>query len=134
MHQAAIGIDGLLSVLDDNAWNAPAGGGYNGSLGRGIEALLFDGAMHADDIDVALNLGHHPTMPEVTAALSHVTYHLSLEDFGPAVIALDGAPEVVLGDGSGPRITGDLGKFLLAATGRGEPAAFDCDETLNIYR
>lgn len=130
---AAVGLNGLLDVLDDAAWNAPAGGGYNGSLGRGIEALLFDGAMHADDIDVALNLGHHPTPAEVLAALSHVTYHLGLENYS-AVIALDGMPEVVLGDGSGPTIVGSAGQFLMAATGRGNPADFGCDETLNIYR
>ena len=129
---ASVGLNGLLDVLDDAAWNAPAGGGYNGSLGRGIEALLFDGAMHADDIDVALDLGHHPTPAEVVAALSHVTYHLSLENYA-ATIRLDGMPEVVLGDGS-RQISGDAGAFLLAATGRGNPADFGADEALNIYR
>lgn len=130
---SAVGLNGLLDVLDDAAWNAPAGGGYDGSLGRGIEALLSDAAIHADDIDVALDLGHHPTGPEVLAALSHVTYHLGLQGYGPVTIALDGLPEVSLG-GGGPRVTGNPGAFILAATGRGNPADFGLDETINIYR
>lgn len=129
---AAVGLNGLLDVLDAAAWNAPAGGGYDGTLGRGIEALLSDGAIHADDIDVALDLGHHPTGPEVLAALSHVAYHLDLQGYA-ANLALDGVPEVSVG-GGGQRITGDVGKFLLAATGRGNPADFGADATLNIYR
>ncbi|MBA2609742.1 MAG: maleylpyruvate isomerase family mycothiol-dependent enzyme, partial [Actinobacteria bacterium] len=64
---ATIQLGGLLDVLDDNAWNAPAGGGFDGSLGRGVEALLFDGAVHADDIDNELGLDHHPTEAEIVA-------------------------------------------------------------------
>ncbi len=136
LDQAAVGLNGLLDVLDDNAWNAPAGGGYDGTLGRGIEALLSDGAIHADDIDSELDLGHHPTPAEVTATLSHVSYHLQQQGYGPAVLALDGMPEVALSDGGAdaPRVTGDVGQFLLAATGRGNPADFGVDETINIYR
>jgi len=136
LDQAAVGLNALLDVLDDNAWNAPAGGGYDGTLGRGIEALLADGAVHADDIDNELGLGHHPTPAEVTAALSHVAYHLELQGFGPAVLALEGMPEVAVGGGAAdaPRISGDVGQFLLAATGRGNPAEFGADDTLNIYR
>lgn len=133
LDQAAVGLGGLLDALDDNAWNAPAGGGFNGSLGRGVEALLADAAVHADDIDVALNLGHHPTEAEVVAALSHVVFHLDEQGWGPATLALDGLPEVQLGEG-GPRITGNAGAFILAATGRGNPADFGLDETVNIYR
>ncbi len=134
LDHAIIGIGGLLDALDDAAWAAPAGGGYDGSLGRGIEALLFDGAVHADDIDVALNLGHHPNASELVAAVSHVAYTLDRQSWGSGTIALDGVVEVVLGDGSGPRITGNPGLFVLAATGRGNPADFGRDETLNIYR
>lgn len=136
LDHAAVGLNALLDVLDDNAWNAPAGGGYDGTLGRGIEALLSDGAIHADDIDNALGLGHHPTPAEVTAALSHVAYHLGVQGYGPAVLALDGMPEVPLGDSrpDARRLTGNVGQFLLAATGRGNPAEFGADDTLNIYR
>ena len=41
---------GLLPMFDDAAWDAPAGGGYDGSLGNGVEALWFDAWMHADDV------------------------------------------------------------------------------------
>jgi uncharacterized protein (TIGR03083 family) len=130
---AAVGLGGLLDALDDDAWNAPAGGGFDFTLGRGIEALLYDGAVHADDIDSALGLGHHPTPEEIVASVSHVADVLRTQGWGPATIALDGVPEVSLGDG-GPRITGDVGRFILAATGRGNPADFGLDDTVNIYR
>ncbi|MEY2468901.1 MAG: hypothetical protein QOF21_1599 [Actinomycetota bacterium] len=134
MDAAAVVLGGLLDVLTDEAWNAPAGGGFDGSLGVGIEALLYDGAVHADDIDDALGLGHHPTPAEAVAAVSHVAGHLDKEGWGNAVLALDGMPEVTIGTGDGPRITGNPGHFILAATGRGNPADFGLDDTLNIYR
>lgn len=133
LDQAAIGMGMLLDALDDNAWNAPAGGGFNGSLGRGVEALLADAAIHADDIDVALNLNHHPTPDEVVAALSHVIFHLDEQGWSGATLAFDGVPAITLGDGAVP-VTGNLGQFILAATGRGNPADFGLDETVNIYR
>ncbi len=133
---AAVNLGLLLDALDADAWNAPAGGGFDGSLGRGVEALLFDGAVHADDIDNELGLDHHPTPEEVVAAVSHVAHHLNQEGYGPAVLALDGLPEIAL-SGAGvdaPRITGHPALFVLAATGRGNPADFGADDTLNIYR
>ncbi len=42
-------------------------------------------------------------------------------------------PEIALGDG-GPRVTGNPGLFVLAATGRGNPEQFGLDDTVNIYR
>ena len=41
---------GLLAVFDDAAWEAPAPGGYQGTLGDGVEALWFDTYLHADDM------------------------------------------------------------------------------------
>src|SRR5262245_34952248 len=43
----------LLAVFDEAAWEAPAPGGYSGTLGEGVEALWFDGFAHADDIRAA---------------------------------------------------------------------------------
>jgi uncharacterized protein (TIGR03083 family) len=129
---AAAAVPVLLAAFPDDAWDAPLAG-FDGTLTQGVEALLYDGAVHADDIDDALNLGHHPTQAELVAAVSHVAFHLEDQDWGPAMLALDGMPEVQLGDG-GPRITGNAGKFVLAATGRGNPADFGLDDTVNIYR
>jgi uncharacterized protein (TIGR03083 family) len=129
---AAATVPALVAAFGDDAWDAPLAG-FNGTLGQGVEALLFDGAVHADDIDAALDLGHHPTRDELVAAVSHVAYHLDDQGWGPATLALDGMPEVALGDG-GPRVTGNPGLFVLAATGRGNPSDFGLDDTVNIYR
>ncbi len=129
---AAATVPALVAAFGDDAWDAPLAG-FNGTLGQGVEALLFDGAVHADDIDSALGLGHHPTHEELVAAVSHVAFHLDDQGWGPATLALDGMPEVEIG-GGGPRVTGNPGLFVLAATGRGNPADFGLDDTVNIYR
>lgn len=133
LDQAAVGMAGLLSVIDDATWNAPLAG-FNGTMGQGVEALLYDGAVHADDIDAALNLGHHPTAAELLASYSHVACVLDQQGWGPALLALDGMPEVAVGGGGDTHVTGNPGQFILAATGRGNPADFGLDDTVNIYR
>jgi uncharacterized protein (TIGR03083 family) len=127
-----VSMPALLEAFGEDAWDAPLAG-YDGTLGHGVEALLYDGAVHADDIDDALELGHHPTHAELVAAVSHVASHLEIAAWGPATLALDGVPEVRIG-GGGQRITGNPGAFVLAATGRGNPADFGLDDTVNIYR
>jgi hypothetical protein len=128
----AIALQGLLAVVDDATWKAPLDG-FNGTMAQGVEALVHDGALHADDIDHALQLGHHPTAAELLAVYSHVACILDQQGWGPATLALDGMPEVQFGEG-GQRVTGNAGEFVLAATGRGNPAAFGLDDTVNIYR
>ncbi|HVV35584.1 MAG TPA: maleylpyruvate isomerase family mycothiol-dependent enzyme [Acidimicrobiales bacterium] len=122
----------LVAAFPPDAWDAPLPN-FDGTLAEGVEALVFDGAVHADDIDDALGLGHHPSPAELLAALSHVAFHLEAQGWGPATLALDGVPEIDV-KGGGERITGNPGLFVLAATGRGNPADFGCDATLNIYR
>lgn len=129
---AAIQAPALIAAFPEDAWDAPLPG-FNGTLAEGVEALVFDGAVHADDIDDALGLGHHPNHAELVAALSHVAFHLEGQGFGPATLALDGVPEIDI-KGGGERIIGNPGLFILAATGRGNPADFGLDETVNIYR
>jgi uncharacterized protein (TIGR03083 family) len=43
-----------LALFDDAAWETPAPGGNDGTLGDGVEALWFDLYMHAEDIRSAL--------------------------------------------------------------------------------
>ena len=122
----------LLAVFDDGAWNATAPGGYSGTLGQGVEALWYDTWAHGDDIRAAL--GEAPVGGAgVRAGLHHVAAALEEQGWGPATLALDGMEEIPIGSG-GRRVTGDPYKFVLAATGRGDPAAFGLDETVNIYR
>jgi uncharacterized protein (TIGR03083 family) len=129
---AAKQVKDLLAVFDDEAWNGAAPGGYTGTLGEGAEALWYDTWAHGDDIRAAL---HRPSAPGpgMRAGLHHVAENLEVQGWGPATLALDGMEEIPVGAG-GSRVSGDPYAFLLAATGRGDPAAFGLDETVNIYR
>jgi hypothetical protein len=48
-------------------------------------------------------------------------------------VALDGIESFDV-SGGGQTISGDPLAFVLAGTGRGDPAAIGLDETVNIYR
>ena len=123
---------GLLAVFDDDAWNAEAPGGYEGTLGDGVEALWYDTYLHADDIRSALG---RPSVPGdgLRAAASHLSVELSKRGWGPATLALDGLPEFPVSGGGGRRIDGDPLVFTLAATGRADPGMLGLDATVNVY-
>jgi uncharacterized protein (TIGR03083 family) len=122
----------LLAVFDDAAWNAAAPGGYTGTLGEGVEAIWYDTWAHGDDIRAALR--QPPELgPGLRAGLHHVAENLEVQGWGPATLALDGVEEIRVGAG-GTRVSGDPYAFVLVATGRGDPATFGLDETVNIYR
>jgi uncharacterized protein (TIGR03083 family) len=121
----------LVAVFDDDAWNAPAPAGLPYSLGVGIEALWYDAYLHADDIRAAIGRPSERG-PGLEAAVSHVAYFLGEKKWGPATLALDGMPEHEIG-GGGRRITGDPLTFVLAATGRGDPAPLGLDASVDIY-
>jgi uncharacterized protein (TIGR03083 family) len=124
----------LLAVFDDDAWAAPSPGGYDGTLGQAIEALWYDTFLHADDIRAALGRpGEAGTGGGVRVAVKHLTEILDRDGWGKATVALDGIEEFNVG-GGGQKITGDPMTFVLAATGRGNPAALGLDETVNVYR
>jgi uncharacterized protein (TIGR03083 family) len=123
----------LVAAFDDNAWALPAPGGFDFTLGEGIEALWYDAYLHADDIRAAI--GRPSERGEgLLASVSHVAGVLTGQDWGPATLALDGLPEFAVGDGSGRRVTGEPLAFVLAATGRADPAPLGLDDTVNIYR
>ena len=116
----------LLAAFDDDAWQAPAPGGYDGTLGQGVEALFYDTWLHADDMRAPLGLESQRGGEGLRAAVHHVGFEAGKRGYGPATLALDGVEQVAVGDGSGPRIAGDPFEFVLVATGRkdGEPGAF----------
>jgi uncharacterized protein (TIGR03083 family) len=124
----------LLAAFDDTAWAGPAPGGFDFTLGEGIEALWADAYVHADDIRTAIGRPSQPGGEGLLASVSHVADTLTRQGWGPATLALTGLPEFPVGDGSGRRVTGEPLAFVLAATGRADPAPLGLDESVNIYR
>jgi uncharacterized protein (TIGR03083 family) len=104
---------GLLAVFDDAAWAAPAPGGYEGTLGDGVEALWYDTWLHADDIRSALGRPSEPE-PSLESGVSHVAFELRKRGHDDAVV-------------------GDPFTWVLVATGRAEPAAIGAGAPINIY-
>ena len=121
----------MLALFDDAAFEAPAPGGYDGTLGQGVEALCYDGWAHGDDIRAALGRPS-VTGPGLRAGIHHVAAVLDHRGWGPATLSLDGMEDVPIGAG-GRRITVAPLAFILAATGRADPAPLGLDDTVNIY-
>jgi len=121
----------LGAAFDDASWEMPAPGGYNGTLGQGVEALWYDTYLHADDIRAALG---RPSVrgPGLRAGVHHVAHELDTRGWGPATLAFEGIEEVRIGAG-GSTHNGDALEFVLVATGRAEPGALGPDGPPNIY-
>jgi uncharacterized protein (TIGR03083 family) len=121
----------LAGAFDDAAWAAPAPGGYDGSLGEGVEALWYDTFLHGDDIRAALG---RPTErgPGVRVSVVHVAMMLDKAGWGPATLRFEGMEPVTVGEG-GPVLGGDPMPFVLAATGRGDPVPLGLDSSVNVY-
>jgi uncharacterized protein (TIGR03083 family) len=121
----------LAAVFDDASWESPGPGGYDGTLGQGVEALWYDTYLHADDIRAAL--GQTSTRGAgLRASVHHVAHELGKRGWGPATLAFDGVEEVPVGAG-GAKHTGDALEFVLVATGRADPSALGADGPIDIY-
>jgi uncharacterized protein (TIGR03083 family) len=121
----------LAGAMDDAAWSAPAPGGYDGSLGEGVEALWYDTYLHAEDIRAALGRPAERG-PGMRPAVDHLAVVLGKRGWGPATLSFDGLETVAVGVG-GPTLTGDPLPFVLAATGRADPEALGLDSSVNVY-
>jgi len=119
------------AAFDDASWDTAAPGGYDGTLGQGVEALWYDTYLHADDVRAALG---RPQVrgPGLRASVHHVAHELGKRGWGPATLAFDGIEEVAVGAG-GARHTGDALQFVLVATGRADPATLGDEAPLDIY-
>jgi hypothetical protein len=96
----------LLPAFDAAAWDGPAPGGYDGSLGEAVEALWYDVYLHADDIRAALGMATE-IGPGLAAATSHVELFLGRLGWSGEIPSDDAAAH----------------QLVLAATGRAsEPA------------
>jgi uncharacterized protein (TIGR03083 family) len=124
---------GLLAAFDDAAWESPAPGGYQGTLGDGVEALWFDTYLHGDDMRSVLGQAPQRTAAGDKASLSHIATELTKREWQPATLAFDGQPEFEVSGGGGKRLDGDAFPFILAATGRGDASAVGLDASVNLY-
>lgn len=125
----------LLAAFDDAGWAAEAPAGIAPSVGHGAQTLWYDAFVHADDIRHAL--GHPPVATDgaLRASVDHLAEALSDQGWGPATLNLDGVGPVAVSGGGGDRtVTGDPMSFVLAATGRLDPADLGLDEAVNVYR
>ena len=115
----------MLAAFDETAWQQPSPGGYDGTLGQGVEALYYDTWLHADDIRAPLGQTS-PRTGGLRAAVHHVAFEASKRGYGPVTLALEGIEAIPVGDGEGPLVGGDAVEFVLVGTGRkpGEPGAF----------
>ena len=111
----------ILSSFDDEAWSGPAPAGISGTLGYGVESLWYDAYLHGEDIRAAI--GQPATYGSgLRVSVSHVLDTLEMQGWtGTAPVDLDSDPREQLA-------------FVLAATGRTDPATIGLDETVNIYR
>lgn len=133
VEQATKAAAELANAFDEAAWEAPAPGGTAGTLGFGIEALWFDTFLHADDIRAALGRGEAPA-EGLAPSVSHIAQVLTDQGWGPATLRLDGMEAFAVSGGGGREVTGDPMAFVLAATGRSDPAAQGLGPSVNIYR
>lgn len=108
---------GMLPLFDDAAWAGPGPGGFDGTLGDGVEALWYDTWMHAEDMRSAL--GQVPVMSSgFNAARSHVALDLN---------------RVASWKGAMPEADADAYAFIMVATGRTDASALGAGAPPNIY-
>ena len=124
-------IQELATAFDDAAWSAPSP--VPGlSLGQGVHALLNDAYLHGDDIRAALGLPFDAGRG-LRASLDFVLGALLRDEATAAEPAV--APLLVVPADQFSEQTGiAVHEFLLAATGRSDPARLLLPDILNIYR
>lgn len=121
-----------IEGFSDEQWSARAPGGFPGPLRRAVLVLWYELYVHGDDV---LSATGRPADrgPGLRASVVHLAETLGLWGWGPATLELDGVERLEV-RGGGPVVTGDARSFVLAATGRADPAPLGLDERVNIYR
>lgn len=122
----------VLASFDDEAWLARAPGGFPGPLRRAVLVLWYELYVHGDDILHATGR-ESDRGPGLRASVVHAAETLGLWGWGPATLELDGLEPLPI-RGGGDVVTGDPLTFLLAATGRVDPALLGLDDRVNFYR
>jgi uncharacterized protein (TIGR03083 family) len=131
LHAAVESLAGLAAAFDDAVWSAPSP--VPGmTIGQGVHALRQDAYLHGDDIRTALGLPFDAG-PGLRSSLDFVLGALLRDEAAAAqsdIARLLAVPA--------DRFSAQTGiaerDFLLAATGRGDPASLSLPELVNIYR
>ena len=121
----------IINGAGEQAWDQRGPQPNGKSLGHGVETLWYDTFVHADDIRTAVG---KPTQcgQGAEASVSHLADALTDRGWGPATLQLQGIMQFQV-NGGGRLVTGDPMAFILAATGRTDPATIGLDETVNVY-
>jgi uncharacterized protein (TIGR03083 family) len=130
LHTASAAVIQLATVIDD-AWSAPSPvAGL--TVGQGVHALLQDAYVHGDDVRAALGMPFDAG-PGLPASIDFVLRALLRDESARTEPAI--APLLIV---AADRFTQQTGiaayEFLLAATGRGDPAPLGLPESVNIFR
>lgn len=105
--QVAQSATALFPLFDEAAWAAPSPGGFEGTLGDGVEALWSDFWIHTDDIRAGV--GQEPIADAgLAGAVSHVHFELGKRGWTgiPPTDPTDQIPWVLAATGRGPAIEG----------------------------
>ena len=131
LHTAMDSILRLATALDDAVWSAPSPvAGL--TIGQGMHALLHDAYVHGDDVRAALGVPFDAG-PSLHASLDFILGALLRDaDAGaePAVAQLLVLPADHFSEQTGIAVH----DFILATTGRSDPARLGLPDIVNIYR
>lgn len=121
----------LLGSLPMAAWDGPAPDDPSYTLAFAVEAIWYDAYLHGDDIRHALGRKSERGA-SVIAAVHHVAGYLERQGVG-MTLELDGVDRIAVCTG-GSVVRGDPLAFVLAVTGRADPAELGLDPSINVYR
>ncbi len=131
LHAATDSIARLAAVFDAAAWSAPSPV-LGLTIGQGMHALLNDAYLHGDDIRAALGLAFDAG-PGLHSSLDFVLGALLRDDAAAADLAI--ARLLGVSTEQFAQQTGMAAHdFLLAATGRSDPARLRLPDSVNIFR
>jgi uncharacterized protein (TIGR03083 family) len=131
LRRVVASLQPLVATFDDAAWAAPSPA-PDFTIGEGVLALWYDTWIHGDDIRTATGL---PSVrgSGLLAAVAHVQEQLTKRQWGPARLALEGLPELTVGQANGRVVRADPFRFVMVATGRADSAELGLEPSVNIY-
>lgn len=124
-------LTALLASLPEEMWDQPAPNNPEFPFSFAVEALWYDAYLHGDDIRDALGLPSERG-GGLRCAVHHVAGYLEYKNWGSLTLELNGVEQLAIG-GGGAEVSGDPLEFVLAVTGRRDPASLGLDPSINVY-